>query len=310
MAQLTEEFPEDLQFVYRHFPLPSHDKARLSAQAADAAGLQGRFWEMHDLLFERRSEWANLSVADFQDWVNTAAGELELDVEQFSQDLNSDAIVAAVEKAAEDALALGLPGTPAMVVNGQYYDGPSDYQNLSTIIRLIKLREIQYTECPPMVIDPARQYRATLATEKGDIVIELFTDEAPMAVNSFVFLARDGWFDGVTFHRVLPGVIAQTGDPTATGYGGAGYAFANEIDPDLKFDKPGVVGMANAGPDSNQSQFFITYSSQERLNGGFTIFGQVVVGMDVVERLTPRNPATGQNLPPGDRIISVIIEER
>ena len=105
-----------------------------------------------------------------------------------------------------------------------------------------------------MVIDPAKQYIATLKTEKGDIVIQLFADKAPLAVNSFVFLAREGWFNGVTFHRVLPGFVAQAGDPSATGMGGPGYFFRNETN-DLLYDKPGMVGMANSGADSNGSQF-------------------------------------------------------
>jgi cyclophilin family peptidyl-prolyl cis-trans isomerase len=97
---------------------------------------------------------------------------------------------------------------------------------------MTKLEERQFTECPPQVIDPARQYKATLHTTKGDIVIELLSEDAPMAVNSFVFLSQNDWFDGVMFHRVLPGFVAQSGDPTGTGFGGPGYAFDNEVSPD------------------------------------------------------------------------------
>ena len=109
-----------------------------------------------------------------------------------------------------------------------------------------------------------KQYIATIHTEKGDIVIQLFPDKAPLAVNSFVFLARQGWFDGVTFHRVIPGFAAQAGDPSGTGKGNPGYFFNNEIS-DLKFDKPGMVGMANSGPDTNGSQFFITFAPAAHL---------------------------------------------
>jgi cyclophilin family peptidyl-prolyl cis-trans isomerase len=161
-----------------------------------------------------------------------------------------------------------------------------------------------------MVIDPSKQYLATLHTNKGDIVIELLADDAPMAVNSFVFLSQNNWFDGVMFHRVLPNFVAQSGDPTGTGFGGPGYAFDNEVSPDLKFDRAGMVGMANAGPGSNGSQFFITYVPVPDLDGGYTIFGQVVSGMEVAESLTPRNPAQGGDLPDGDIIESVSIEER
>jgi cyclophilin family peptidyl-prolyl cis-trans isomerase len=160
-----------------------------------------------------------------------------------------------------------------------------------------------------MVINPTKQYIATLHTEKGDIVIELAADKAPLAVNSFIFLARNGWFDNVTFHRVIPGFVAQAGDPSGTGYGTPGYAFKNEIS-NLKFDAPGVVGMANAGADSNGSQFFITYSSQPTLDGKYTVFGHVIQGLDVATSLTPRDPSQSGDLPTGDKILSVTIEEK
>jgi cyclophilin family peptidyl-prolyl cis-trans isomerase len=206
---------------------------------------------------------------------------------------------------------MNLSGTPTLFVNGQPW--PSNVlmsgYNLSTVIELTMLEDRQFSECPPMTINPTRQYFATLHTEKGDIVIELFPDKAPLAVNSFIFLARHGWYDGVTFHRVIPNFVAQAGDPSGTGYGTPGYAFKNESS-DLKFDAPGVVGMANAGVDSNGSQFFITYSAQSRLDGSFTAFGRVVQGMEVVNNLTPRNPDDNADLPPGDKILSVTIEEK
>ena len=168
----------------------------------------------------------------------------------------------------------------------------------------------QYSSEPPMTIDVNKQYFATVKMAKGgEFVIQLFPDKAPLAVNSFVFLAKNNWFNGVTFHRVIPGFVAQAGDPSGTGRGGPGYFFKNEIT-DLKYDKPGVVGMANSGPDTNGSQFFITFAPQPKIDGAYTIFGQVIQGMDVVEKLTPRDPSTTAGLPPGDKIISVTIEEK
>lgn len=166
----------------------------------------------------------------------------------------------------------------------------------------------QFAAAPPMLIDPAKTYTATLRTVRGDVVIQLLPDKAPITVNSFVFLARHGYFDGVTFHRVLPGFMAQGGDPTGTGTGGPGYQFANENN-DLKFDAAGIVAMANAGRDTNGSQFFITYAPKPSLDGGYTIFGRVIEGMDVVESLTPRNPDENPATP-GDAIVSVTIEEQ
>jgi cyclophilin family peptidyl-prolyl cis-trans isomerase len=166
-----------------------------------------------------------------------------------------------------------------------------------------------YDAYPEMTIDQAKQYFATFKMEKGgEFVVQLFADKAPLAVNSFVFLAKDGYFNGVTFHRVLDGFVAQGGDPTGTGMGGPGYEFANETS-DLTFDKPGVLAMANAGANTNGSQFFITYAPLENLNGGYTIFGQVVSGMDVVNGLTRRNPDYSPNFS-GDVISSITIEEK
>ncbi|MEW5830695.1 MAG: peptidylprolyl isomerase [Chloroflexota bacterium] len=167
----------------------------------------------------------------------------------------------------------------------------------------------QYESAPPMTIDPTREYYATVKLAKGgEFVIQLFPDKAPITVNSFVFLARDGYFTGVTFHRVLEGFMAQGGDPTGTGMGGPGYQFVNEYS-DLTFDKAGVVAMANAGPDTNGSQFFITFGPQEFLNGGYTIFGQVIEGMDVVNAITRRDPDQNPTYP-GDAILSITITEK
>lgn len=311
LTRLEEEYPQELRVVYRHFPLVTiHDKAALATQASEAAGSQGEFWAMHDLLFERQAEWKDFSIEEFQDWLGERAAELELDVEQFNADLVSEENQDLAQTAWETNQAIGLPGTPSILINGKYYNGPRDFGNMQIIIDLLLLEESQYTQCPPQEIDPLKSYQATIATEKGDIVVELYPEAAPFTVNSFVFLARDGWYDGVTFHRVLPGQIAQAGDPTGTGFGGPGYAFSNEIAPDLEFDQPGVFAMANAGPDSNGSQFFITMSPAPSYDGLYTIFGKVVEGMEVVRDLSARNPAESANLPPGDEILSVTIQER
>jgi len=167
----------------------------------------------------------------------------------------------------------------------------------------------QYSSAPPMTIDPQKQYFATVKMAKGgEFVIQLYPAKAPITVNSFVFLAREGFFNGTTFHRVLEGFMAQGGDPTGTGTGGPGYEFKNE-DSDLTFDKAGVVAMANAGRDTNGSQFFITFGPTTQLNGGYTIFGQVISGMDVVNGITRRDPQTNPTFS-GDAIESITISEK
>jgi cyclophilin family peptidyl-prolyl cis-trans isomerase len=312
LAQLKTEFPDDLRVVYRHFPLVSiHDKALLATQASEAAGAQGLFWEMNEYLYTNQATWSPLSPEDFEAWlVNTAAPFIGLDEDRFEIDLTSEDNVAFANEAWEFGQKISLPGTPFFVLNGSPYQGPVDSANIAAIIQLMDLEDIQFTECPPMMIDPLKQYIATIQTEKGDIVLELFPDVAPLAVNSFVFLVENGWFDGNTFHRVLPGFVAQAGDPTGTGIGGPGYAFKNETTPDLVFDRAGLLAMANSGPDSNGSQFFITYGPAESLNGGYTIFGEVIDGMEVAESLSPRDPNRGADLPPGDVIKTITIEER
>ena len=168
---------------------------------------------------------------------------------------------------------------------------------------------LSYDAYPPMIIDPTREYFATVKmAQGGEFTIQLFPDKAPKTVNSFVFLAQQGYFDGLTFHRVLEGFMAQGGDPTGTGGGGPGYEFENE-DSDLTFDKAGVVAMANAGRDTNGSQFFITFGPTPHLNGGYTIFGQVIEGMDVVNAITLRNPDASPAFA-GDAMESVTITEQ
>ena len=174
---------------------------------------------------------------------------------------------------------------------------------------LKKEKATHWSSPPAMQIDTNKRYTAKLHIVKGDIVVELLPKDAPLAVNNFVFLARQGYYDGVTFHRVIPGFMAQGGDPTGTGTGGPGYEFPNETASGLTFDSAGIVAMANAGPDTNGSQFFITYAPQPALNGGYTIFGRVTSGMDTALAITPRDPSN-PDAPPGDKINSVTIEEK
>jgi len=163
-----------------------------------------------------------------------------------------------------------------------------------------------YSSPPPMVIDTAKSYTATIETEKGDLVLELFASDVPNTVNNFVFLAREGFYDNSTFHRVIPGFMAQGGDPTGTGMGGPGYKFADEFSEHTHVT--GALSMANAGANTNGSQFFITYSPQHGLDGRHSVFGQLIEGMDVLEQITPRDPSQNPSFT-GDRIIRITIEE-
>jgi cyclophilin family peptidyl-prolyl cis-trans isomerase/protein-disulfide isomerase len=290
VKQLVGLFPSTIRVVFRHLPLPSiHDKAYISSMVAEAAGAQGMFWEMHDLLYERQSEWTNLSEDEFVDWVMTEVESLELDVDQFEDDLYDEDKRAALEEMTNERLNMGLNYTPFVVINDRIYkDGQP---NISGLIGYY--RYDGYAECPPWVIDPEKSYTAVLDTAADEIRIELFPDVAPLAVNSFVFLAQNGWFDDVYFHRVIEDFVAQAGDPSGIGIVGPGYNFADEVDPDLSFDSAGVFGMANSGADLNGSQFFITLAPATELDGGYTIFGRVDEGsLAVLDDITLRNPGS------------------
>ena len=168
-------------------------------------------------------------------------------------------------------------------------------------------RNGMYDDPPEVSIDSSKTYHAIFKTEKGDMRIRLFAEEAPMTVNNFIFLARDGFYNDTQFHRVLENFMAQGGDPTGTGAGGPGYQFQDEFVASLQFDRAGLLAMANAGPNTNGSQFFITFAETPWLNGNHTIFGEIVEGMDVLMSISLRDPMAADS--PGDLLETVEIEE-
>ena len=165
----------------------------------------------------------------------------------------------------------------------------------------------RYAARPPMTLDPKKKYTATFKTEAGDFVVDLFADRAPKTVNNFVFLAREGFYDGVTFHRVIRDFMAQGGDPTGTGTGGPGYKFEDEFHPALRHDGPGILSMANAGPNTNGSQFFITHRATSHLDNKHSVFGKVSQGLEVLLSIPERDP--GHARQPGAQIITIEIGE-
>ncbi len=165
----------------------------------------------------------------------------------------------------------------------------------------------KYNAPPPMTIDQNKKYFATIKMDIGDIRLELYPKDAPVSVNNFVFLARDHYYDGVTFHRVIPGFVAQAGDPTGTGSGGPGYTIKDEVNSHKFLD--GTLGMAKtSAPNSGGSQWFIDYAPQPNLDGGYTVFGQLVSGRDVLDKIMPRDPSSATQ--PGTKINTITIEEQ
>jgi len=300
-----------IKFVYRAMSFLGQE-SQWAAEAAECAGEQAKFWEYHDTLFANQK--GENQGAFNKDNLKQFAADLKLDTAKFNQCLDSGQYTDKIKKSNDDASQLGVSSTPTVLVNGIYIPG----QYLGALDSLIPwlgwlgTNPKQYA-VPDKVIDPAKKYTATLKTAKGDIVLELFTDRTPTTVNNFVFLSKNKFYDGVTFHRVLPeqgGLTAQAGDPSGTGLGGPGFTCNDEPDPTLTFDKEGTLAMANSGPNTNGSQFFITFGPRPDLNGKHTIFGRVISGMDVVKKLAPRDPQNDPNTRPGDAIQSVVIGEK
>lgn len=169
----------------------------------------------------------------------------------------------------------------------------------------------EYTKAPDMVIDPKKKYTAVFKTDRGDIRVQLFADQAPTTVNNFVFLAREGFYDGTTFHRVIPNFMVQGGDPTGTGRGGPGYKWNDEQAAlRLKHSGPGTLSMANAGPNTNGSQFFITHGATPHLDGKHAVFGKVADDASLKNLMSIRERDPGRDPKPGDTLQTVeIIEE-
>jgi cyclophilin family peptidyl-prolyl cis-trans isomerase/protein-disulfide isomerase len=318
LAVLRERYPDDLRLIWRHLPdTRSHDKAALALQAAEAAAAQGRFWEMHDQLYTHLAEWSALPPEQFRPLLSQYAATVGLDVARFDAELDSGLYAPVVAQAQQDAADLEILGAPFLLYTGVPFNGRDDLFGLDEAVRLWLLEQRFFDEPPEITIDPAQTYRATIVTEQGDIVIDLFPRDAPVTVNNFIFLARSGWYDGVTFHYVVPGYLAQTGDPSNTGRGGPGYTIPDEHNNGLIFDREGLVAMAHPAGifDSAGSEFFITLGPLRpsyEWDGQYTIFGIVTAGMDVVHRLTPRNandPIRFPDPPPGDRVITITIEE-
>jgi cyclophilin family peptidyl-prolyl cis-trans isomerase/predicted DsbA family dithiol-disulfide isomerase len=316
LLRLYSEYPEQIRLTWRHFPQPQHDKAFLAAQALEAAAVQGAFWQLHDLLFAEQAAWRDLTPEQFREVLSAYAQHAGVsDLTAFDAALAAQTYAPVITRAVEEARGRGLRSAPALIMQGQPYSGLLDERAIGDVARLILLRQRQFEKQPPLQINLDAQYIATLYTEKGEIEIELFTRAAPVAVNNFVFLARQGWYDDIPFHLVTDDIV-QTGDPSGSGRGTAGYFIVDEHDNGLLFDREGLVAMANQRgvPNSASSQFFITLAPQpqEGFNRQYTIFGIVRRGMDVLRSLTKRDPADllrYPNLPPADRLLRVVITE-
>jgi len=324
VESFTSLYPNDVRFVFRLRPFPEsfHDKSILASQAMVAAGLQGKFDEFRIWIFERQSKnpnnpvvanladtefWAGLPPADLTDWLKERVSELGIDPDQLLKDMVSDEVVKKVQDAKTASDAIGVTGTPTLFVNG--YAWPENQRGIeifSIYTRLLLNREKEFNTCPAMSVDTSKTYSATISTTKGDIVVDLFADKAPYAVNSFIFLAREGWYADMPI--ISTNEFILSGDPTDTGYGGAGYAFKDEVDSTLTFDEPGMLATFayNVGSGTNGSTFFINKIALPEQSGR-TIFGKVTSGLDVLTSLQLRDNIFNPAL---DNILGITITEK
>jgi cyclophilin family peptidyl-prolyl cis-trans isomerase/predicted DsbA family dithiol-disulfide isomerase len=299
----------DVRLVLVNTPLSDRDKDNLATQAVEAADLQGKFWEMHDLLFEKQADWSALAPADFEKWLLQQAENLGMDPVQFQADANGETVANRLQQAVQISADQAIVPPILFVNSSSRYTGLANYASLDTVVRMEALSARQFSSCPAWLIDPLKQYIAILHTAKGDMSIQLFPDKAPEAVNNFIFLARSGWYNDITFYKMIPNSLVMSGDPSETGLGNPGYIFKTEIPANLQFDRPGILAMDNNGPNTNGSRFLITLAPAAESNGQFTIFGKVLTGMDVLYSLSPRNSLPGDILPEGDKLISITIHE-
>ncbi len=282
--------PEEVRYVYRHFPLSFHEKAPMAAYAADAAGKQGFFFDAETFLYEHQNDWTDLeTLDDFDAWLreHITEGIPELDFEQWTADYESEEIRAKIDAAFPAVSATGLiPGTPTFFAN--FFTVSMDPTALEQAIEVFKLQKNYKTECPAAAVEEGKSYTATLHTTAGDIVMDLFADKAPNLVSSFIALASDGWYDGNTFHNVIPGFAAQTGDPTGTGIGLAGYYVADENLASGAFNEPGAVAMANTGADMNGSQFFIAMDLDAYFREAVADLGEELTEEEINEKVAAK----------------------
>lgn len=307
MAPVLSQFLEEndnIRLIYRHFPLSFHEKAMLTAEATEAAGAQGKFWDMHDLLFARADEWKALSQEEAREKMSEYAEELELDVEEFDSALDDDTYVPLIEEELAEAQELGLPGTPTFIFNNILYPTEQlglSYQGLNSFLAFLESTEEQYEAPPELTLDTDQEYEAVVSTTQGDITFDLLVDAAPTLINNFRFLATEGWYDDSNFFFVQDNFVALTGDPTNTGIGFPGYYCTGETQ--NAFDRTGLVGLLPNG------QFFFTLGTDaSNLSQQFALIGQVTDGEDVLASLTRVRPGDPTAEP--DSVEAVIVKEK
>jgi cyclophilin family peptidyl-prolyl cis-trans isomerase/protein-disulfide isomerase len=322
LDEFQQLYPDDVRVVFRlrPFPVTFHNKSLLASQAMVAAGMQDKFDEFRKFIFERQYQdtndpeqaalaesefWSGLEPTDFDAWLKEQVPALGIDADQLLTDMYSDEVVAKVQAFSDEANNLGITGTPTLLING--YKWPESQRGteiFSIYLRLIKNQANELDACAPTVIDAEKTYTATISTTQGDIKVELYPDKAPMAVNSFVYLAEQGWYDNLPI--ISSNDFILSGDPSDTGYGGAGYAYMDETN-DLSFNEPGMLAVYSVWPGygTNGSMFFINKTALTEQDGR-TIFGKVTEGLDLLDKFEIRDDVFDSAI---DKVLEITISE-
>lgn len=316
-----ETVSDTVRLVFRHFPLVSiHDKALITAHAAEAAAIQGKFWEMHDLLYAKQTEWSAKPVAEITATLKTYAESLGLDAAKLETDMTSEAVIARVQRDVTSGTALNIAGTPTLFLDGrqapaevfsqqgvaeqlrQYAQNRATQQTSGT-----NTKTFNFTQ-PEQVTNKDTKYVMTVKTSKGDIVAELDPALAPVNVNSTVFLAQNQYFDGapIVLNDSQIGAVL-VGNPTSAG--NPGYQCDQELSPPGPMTKPGVIALFTNDGVSTSAQFVMTYSATTDLDGRFSVIGNITAGLDVLQSLKASETTTATTTA-GDSIVSVSVVEK
>jgi peptidyl-prolyl cis-trans isomerase B (cyclophilin B) len=307
------QISDTVRFVFRHLPLTSiHDKAQITSQAIEAASLQNKFWEMHDVLYEKQADWSSIPVTNVVATLKTYAKDLGMDVAKFETDLTSAAVIARVSQDVKTADALQLKETPSLFLNGrQINPGAFSQPNIGDQVRSFAKQipspvagstQLNLAK-PDQVTDANSTYILSIKTTKGEIQVELDPKLAPVNVNSIVFLAQKGYFNNApTAQNVQDVGLVLFGDPTAAG--NPGYSCGIEPPAPGAYSAPGVVALMHDGR-TNTSQMFITYSPTEQLDSQYSVIGHVTSGLDVAKTLKATDATTQ-----GDKIVAVTVAKK
>ena len=306
LEQVRADHPDEIRLVLRPFPLLGvHEKAAQALAGWYAANEQAGAWTLYDQLLLDRGQWRSLDVPAFRRLLLTWAAQAGMDVDRFAADMVATATLEQIEADYRQAMASGVPGVPFILINGLPHRASLDHPNLEAAVRLALLAGDQYAAPGEVELAGVDRAAVKLVTNLGTIDLQLYPQAAPRAVESFLYLAEQGWYDGAGFYRVTPGRWVETGDPTNTGLGHAGYHLPDEFDPSLTFDRAGMLAMANDGPGTNSSRFLITLAPISGLEGSHTIFGRVVEGLDLLQSL-PARQALADLLEPPAAVIQMI----